>query len=348
MVDFHGWILPVQYESILAEHQHTRQAISLFDTCHMGQFLIHGPEVAAKLSEVLVQDTVALKVGRCRYGFLLNERGGILDDTIVMRLGEEEFFLVVNAGPREDDLAWIRKHLPEDVIVEQLTAWGKLDVQGPESFDLLSKHVEIDLAGLGYFGVSRTSVLGGECILSRTGYTGELGYEIFLPGGQIGEVFDALMADDRVKPAGLGARDSLRLEMCYPLYGSELSEQVTPLEADLAFFLPDKGGYIGAEALQRQRSEGGPKRRLAAFRCEGRRRAQPGQPILADQRTIGSVTSAAFSPSLGAAIGMGYVDSEYADPGQWITLETPRAKIRAEVGEKPLYNQGTCRAKLPA
>lgn len=345
IVDFHGWLLPVQYEGILAEHNHTRSQVSLFDTCHMGQLLITGPDAADRLGEVLVQDCAAMEVGQCKYGFLLNEQGGILDDTIVARLGEEEFFLVVNAGPAEQDHRWVRTHLPESIDVQPLTSFGKLDVQGPRSAEVLAPHTDADLNELGYFRARRAKVGGVECIFSRTGYTGELGYEIFYPAAELGGLFQTLLGQEGVKPAGLGARDSLRLEMGYPLYGEDIDQNTNPLEAELGFFVTRTHDFIGAEALERAR-DAGVSRRLVAFQADTRRRANHGNTILCDGRVAGEVTSGAFSPSLQTSIGIGYVSADVSAAGRSIVIDTGRAKMEATLVEKPLYTSGTCRKKV--
>ncbi|MFP4140417.1 MAG: glycine cleavage system aminomethyltransferase GcvT [Planctomycetota bacterium] len=345
LVDFHGWSLPVQYAGILAEHRHTRSAVSLFDTCHMGQFVLRGEHVGETLDRILVQPTAAMKVGRCKYGFLLNEAGGILDDTIIMRLGDEEFFLVVNAGPRESDFAWLREKLPGAIELVEQSAWGKLDIQGPLAAEVLTPHTEADLTELKYFGVTRTGILGRECILSRTGYTGELGYEIFYPTDGMVELFEALLAHEHVKPAGLGARDSLRLEMCYPLYGQDITQQTTPIEADMAFFCPMGDEFVGASALRAQRDEG-IARRLVAFCADTRRRANTGDTILRDGDPVGEVTSGAFSPMLETSIGLGYVQADCSAVGSTIVIDTGRAQLEATIAEKPLYTKGTCRTTL--
>ena len=347
VIDFHGWLLPVQYEGVLAEHRHCRSAAVVFDTSHMGQFLIQGPAVAAALSAICTQNAQALPAGRCRYGFLLNERGGILDDTILMRLGEDEFLLVVNAGTLADDLRWLQSHLFADVELTDLSAaaWGKIDLQGPASFDVLSPLVDTDLTRLPYFGVTRAVCEGRSVTLSRTGYTGELGYEIMAAGDDLGAVFDRLVAAEAVRPAGLGARDSLRLEMGYPLYGQDISPEYNPHAAGLVQFVSGDHEFLGSAAL-RAAAQTAPTRTLAAFKAASRRRANPGNEILRDGEAVGVVTSGAFSPSLDVSIAMGYVRTDLAEPGTELTVQTDRAEMPVIVGEMPLYRQGTCRKKL--
>jgi aminomethyltransferase len=349
MVDFAGWLLPVQYESILGEHEHCRGSAVVFDTSHMGQFYFTGPAAGEQLGKLCTQDPAALKVGRCKYGFLLNENGGVLDDTILMRLGGQQYLLVVNAGTLDGDLGWIQHHMSGAAGVELVNrsgaGWGKLDLQGPRSAEVLAPMVDIDLHKLGYFGVTEATCRGRRLVLSRTGYTGELGYEIMAPADDLVRMFDRLMASAIVRPAGLGARDSLRLEMCYPLYGHELNPLRTPIEADLGGFVKLDRDFAGSEALRKQ-TAAGTRQKLIAFRSDSRRRANPDNAILCEGRPAGTVTSAAFSPSLKVSVGMGYVDAPLAVPGQELTVDTGRVELPVVVSEKPLYTHGTCRASV--
>ncbi len=346
LVDFHGWLLPVQYEGVLAEHRRCRSAAALFDTGHMGQLLFSGSEAAAALGRICTQDPASLKTGRSRYGFILNENAGIIDDTILMKTGDEEFLVVVNADTADGDRKWIASHLEGDVRMTDLSAegWGKIDLQGPLSYDILAPLAGDEPAGVNYFGATRTTCCDRGCILGRTGYTGELGYEIMAPGEYLREIFTRLLEHDAVGPAGLGARDSLRLEMCYPLYGNELSTEHTPLEADLDIFL--KGdGYIGVAAVRKEQDTP-PPLKLVAMKAETRRRAGEGDPILMEGREVGHVTSAAFSPSLEISIAMGYVQRASAVPGTDLVVAAGRGALPVRVCEKPLYDRGSCRTKL--
>jgi len=341
IVDFHGWELPVQYEGILAEHTHCRAAASLFDTSHMGQLHIHAPPDA--LGRVTTQNAATLGVGRARYGFLLDERGGILDDTLLMRLAADEFLLVVNAGTQDDDLAWIQAHVDAGEAVSLSAAgWAKLDLQGPRSAAVLSPLTETDLSGLGYFHVTRAVVCGHDCILSRTGYTGELGYEVFAPAAALAAIFAVLAGHESVKPAGLGARDSLRLEMGYPLYGDDISVETTPFEGGLGGFLRFDHPFIGSDALT---SAPPPATTIVAFTTGSRRRPWGGDAICHGDQPVGSVTSAAFAPSLNEAIGMGSAPPALALPGARLTVRTRRGDLPVTVCSRPLYSHGTCRTK---
>jgi len=347
MVDFSGWLLPVQFEGVLAEHRRCRTAAVVFDTSHMGQFLLRGAAAAEQLGRVCTQDAAALAIGRCRYGFLLNEGGGVIDDTILMRLDEREFLLVVNAGPAAGDFEWLGAHLSGDVeLVDQSAAgWGKVDLQGPASAEVLGGLADVDLSGLGFYGVARCTCCDRACILSRTGYTGELGYEIMARNADLVAICERLLATDPVAPAGLGARDSLRLEMCYPLYGHELSTGRTPIEAGLGVFAKTDRDFVGTQRL-REQERTGTAQVLAVFRAESRRRSNPGNEIRSAGRTVGTVTSGGFSPSLEVSIGMGYVETPLARPDTPLVIDTGRAELEVTVCEKPLYIGGTCRASV--
>lgn len=350
IVDFHGWLLPVQYQGILAEHKHCRSAAALFDTSHMGQILITTNDPDA-IGLVATQDAAAMKVGRCKYGFLLNDAGGIIDDTVLMRLSEKQFMLVVNAGTADEDFRLVSERLADsaEVVNRCRAGWAKIDLQGPLSAQILAPLTDADLSRLGYFSVVRTNLCRADCILSRTGYTGELGYEIFAPGDSIVEIFARLTADDRVVPAGLGARDSLRLEMCYPLHGQDIDANTNPVEADLAFFLKSGRPYAGSQAVKRI-TAAGVDRKLVAFVSRTRRRCRSGDTIRLDGQPVGTVTSGAFSPSLDVSIGMGYVRANLADlagPGRELQVAADRAAVAVTLAEKPIYKQGTCRTKEP-
>lgn len=342
MMDFHGWELPVQFEGILAEHRHCRTAAAVFDTSHMGQFRIRArPEALAHLT---TQNAPALPVGRCQYGLLLNEAGGILDDTILMRLGQEDFLLVGNGRTARSDFAWVSSRLGagEAVLQSAEGGWCKLDLQGPRSAQALAPLTDANLRSLRYFHVTLASVCGQPCILSRTGYTGELGYEIFAPAEGVVGIFREFLANPLVRPAGLGARDSLRLEMGYPLYGEDMDAATNPFEASLGAFVRFEHDFIGSAAL---RAAGPPARRRVLFATAGRQRPLAGNEIEHGGRVVGRVTSAAFSPSLEAAIGQGYVAAELTAPGTELAIKAPRHVLAATIAEPPLYKHGTCRTK---
>ncbi len=347
LVDFNGWELPLQYGGIIAEHKQCRQSVALFDTCHMGRFLFSGPRAGTDLARLLTADAAAMPVGKCRYCLLLNEEGGILDDTIVMRLGDHEYLLVVNAGPASRDFAWISSRISGSTkLTDQTRAWGKLDVQGPGSSGAMADLVDFELAELKFFSARRCRCLGVAAVVSRTGYTGELGYEVFMPGEELPRLFRALIERDGVAPAGLGARDLLRLEMCFPLYGLDIDSDCNPVEADLGRFVSSTHEFIGARAL-RGMAAAGTDRKLIAFKCAGRRKPLPGSRIVCGEEASGTVTSGAFSPALGVAVGMGYAAAGHAAAGTELTVCAPRHAIEVTVADKPLYTGGTCRTVVP-
>lgn len=347
MVPFAGWEMPVQYsQGILAEHRHTREKVSLFDTCHMGQFVVTGGQAAADLGRLVTSDVEGLDVGACKYGLLLDDQGGIVDDTIVARLARDRFLVVVNAGTREGDAEWIGDHLSADTRFEdRSTVMGKLDLQGPGAMQALQPLCGQDLGGLRYFRCMQTEVSGFEALVSRTGYTGELGYEIYVPAECLTSLWAALLELPEVEPAGLGARDTLRLEVGYRLYGQDMDRQRTPLEADLMGSVDMGKEFIGREALRRQ-IEAGAKEKLVGFVMAGRRAGRRGSAILADGEEVGEVRSGSFAPSLGVAVGMGYVRADRIwQEGDTLAIAAGSQTLPAKLTCPPFYRRGTARMR---
>lgn len=343
MAPFGGWNMPIQYEGIIAEHRWCREQASLFDICHMGEFLFKGDIVASGLEDVFTFSVKSIPVGRSRYGFLLNENGGVIDDLIVFRLADDEAMVVVNAATIAKDFAAISARLSGGEFRDISAATGKLDLQGPLSRDVLSGVVGPDIAAIPYFKFIRTKVLGADAIVSRTGYTGELGYEIFLPAEKSAELWTRLLSDERVKPAGLGARDVLRLEMGYSLYGSDIDEAITPLEAGLEAFVNFDKAFVGKEALLKQRAEG-VKRLKVAFDVTSRRSPRHDYEIHFEGERVGTVTSGVFSPMLGCGIGMGYVNPSVANLGAPLTITYEKVSMEATVVDLPFYRGGSLRS----
>ena len=344
MVEFGGWEMPVQYPAgILAEHRQCREAVALFDTCHMGVFRVSGPAVGAALDHLLPRPVSGQAPGSCRYNFLVNEQGGVLDDLLTYRMDAATFLVVVNAGTAEGDAAWLRAHLPPAVTFEDLReAWGKLDVQGPRAFEVLAA-LGVPAAALpAYYHWTQLSLFGLDMLVSRTGYTGERGVELYFPRAQAAMVWNRLLEQPLVKPAGLGARDTLRLEMGYPLYGHELNETTTPVEAGFGRLLKVQDREcIGAVALRRP-----PVRRLAGLRLAGRRAARAGMTVTdpVSGQAIGTVTSGAFSPNLGVAVAMAYLAGAEPPPtGTPVRVGDPASGtvLDATVTPLPFYRQGT-------
>jgi aminomethyltransferase len=343
LAPFGGWNMPIQYEGIIAEHRWCREKAALFDICHMGEFHFQGDFATSGLEELFTFSVTGIPLGRSRYGFILNERGGIIDDLIVFRLGENEVMIVTNASTIDKDRAAISAGLKGGELRDISAVTGKLDLQGPLSRDILVEVFGPEIAAIPYFKSIRMHLLGVEAIVSRTGYTGELGYEIFIPNDKVVELWRLLLADERVKPAGLGARDLLRLEMGYSLYGSDIDEETTPLEAGLSAFVNFDKAFVGREALLRQQREG-LNRVRTAFRVASRRSPRHHYEIWREEAQSGFVTSGSFSPMLGCGIGIGLVSPEAAVIGAPLTIRHGNVSMEAFVCDLPFYKGGSLRS----
>jgi aminomethyltransferase len=338
IVDFNGWALPLQYRGILEEHQHTRQHTSLFDCSHMGEFTLRGREAIAHFDRVVCANVWDLAVGRCRYGAILTPEAGILDDTIMLRLGEEDYYVVTNAGPMEKISPLLCQGVAgaEDVTL----ATAKIDVQGPTARDVLLK-AGLDMAGqLKYYQGARTTWFGEEIVITRAGYTGEIGFELFMPNAIAARVWDALLAMPGVQPAGLGARNTLRLEMGYPLSGEDFTESDTPLTASMDRFIDWSKEFAGKARLEAQRSQGGYPV-LAGIRTFDRRKPQHGFELSRDDTAVGTVTSGTYGPSVGYGVGLASLAPEATASGTRLAMG-PRGQ-EVEVTALPFYKEGTCR-----
>jgi aminomethyltransferase len=286
-------------------------------------------------------------VGQCRYGFLLREDGGIVDDLICYHTGRNEYMIVANAGRREQDAAVIQERLPDGVQFQDVSdGTAKVDLQGPGSYHALSEVAEDEAGKLRYFRFHRTRVAGVDALVSRTGYTGELGYEIYVDAGDAEAVWGALTELTSVRPAGLGARDTLRLEVGYPLYGHELTEQTNPLEAGYGWALPLDARYVGAEALALLRTTGGMERALVGIQFNGRRAAREGDPVLAGSERIGQVTSGAYAPSLGHAVALAYVQTAHDRVEQPVQAQVRGRGMDGTIVRTPFYTDGSARNSL--
>lgn len=340
MVPFAGWEMPVQYAGILEEHKHTRSMASVFDISHMGEFLLQGPGAATALSAVVTHNLDTLALGKCRYGFLLNEHGGILDDLIIYRLAADSFMLVVNGACIDSDFVWISQRLPASLRLEnQSSELAKIDLQGPASCDVLGAVLPGEWNTLGYFGFRHVAFAEASLLISRTGYTGELGYEIYLPWDKAEALWTALVEDPRVRPAGLGARDTLRLEVGLPLYGQDLDPEHTPVEAGYEAMLTSTAHFIGKDALNQVRE------RLIGLRIEGRRSARHHDSVWVSESQVGGVTSGSFAPSLGYCVALAYVRADMATQTSF-TIKTSKAVLNAQRVDLPFYTAGTARKKI--
>jgi len=338
IVDFHGWALPVQFAGIIQEHKHTRSHASIFDCSHMGEFSIKGSNAVTRYHNTVMSNVEGLKVGRVRYGALLNEDGGIIDDITTYRVSDDELYVVTNAGPREK-VSSILTAL-DSGVQDVSDATAKIDVQGPKARDVLLQ-IGVDAAGeLKYFGHCKTEWNGAEFLLSRTGYTGELGYEMYVPNELAVPLWKAIVELEGVEPAGLGARDTLRTEVGYGLSGQDFDESRTPLEAGMAPFIAWKTEFTGKAALEKLKDKGG-YNVLTAIKTEGRRAPRHDFEVKRDGAVIGEVTSGTFGPTVGHGIGLAYLPEDATEPGTKLTCG-PR-DMEIEVATLPFYTQGTCR-----
>ena len=343
LAPFGGWMMPIQYEGIIAEHSWTREKCALFDICHMGEFLVFGDPIRTWLETAVTQNLSTMKTGSCRYGFMLSQDGGIIDDVIVYKLDDAEWMLVVNAATSDNDFVNLQKILADDSGLKNISDnTAKLDLQGPLSRDVLKKIVGRKIEELKYYRSGKFSVLGSDCIISRTGYTGELGYELYISNDKVKELWQLLLKDEQVKPAGLGARDTLRLEMSYPLYGQDIDRESSPKEAGLDKFVDLNKEFVGKQALLDKNSIS-KKRGLCCFIAQSRRAPRHNYRIYDGENEIGIVTSGSFSPSLAKGIGMGYVDENYLRLDTHILLKEGNVEISATIVDKPFYKKGTAR-----
>ena len=339
MVEFAGFEMPVQYRSIVAEHTTVRERVGLFDVSHMGQIHFRGPAAVATVEKLVTCKVSSLRPGRVRYGCLCNREGGVVDDVTVYRIAADHLFLCVNAANIEKDYRWILGHAPDAAGVENRSdETALLALQGPAAAPLLASLAGEDLSALKRFRFQEAGIAGHEAMVSRTGYTGSDGFELYLGAAAAEPVWKALCAAGDsygLAPAGLGARDTLRLEAALPLYGHELDETTSPLEARLDRFVKlETGGFIGAEAIARRLERGHP-RLLAGFVLTGRGVARAGHPIAVDGEEVGVVTSGAPSPTLGKSIGLGYVPPTQATAGSDFDVVVRGRAIPATVVETP-------------
>lgn len=339
MVPFAGWNMPVQYTSNMDEHIAVRESLGVFDISHMGQFFLEGDGAEEWLNGILANDVMKLAIGEAQYTFMLNEEGGVIDDLIIYRWAEDQIFMVVNASMIDEDYAWLSSHLVDGITLKnESDDWAGMAVQGPnaaEKYSELFPSRELPNRN----GIDTWEQDGQRFIVCRTGYTGEDGFELFVSAEEGAKWFKQFV-DAGAKPCGLGARDSLRLEVCYPLNGSDLSPQRTPVQAGLGFFCALDKAFIGRDVLKKQKEEG-MKERLVAIKY-----LEKGAPPRAhygvftkDGVQIGELSSGVFSPSLKVGIGMGYLPVEYAKIGTEVDIDVRGRKFPAKVVKKPFYKK---------
>lgn len=318
MVDFAGWEMPVQYTSIVEEHKATRSAAGLFDVSHMGEATVEGPDAEAFLNYTLTNDVSSMDDGKALYSLMCHPNGGVVDDLLVYRKEENKYLLCLNAANTDKDIAWLQEVSKRfDVeVIDVSSNYGLIALQGPKAFAILSKISEAQLVDIGYYRFAEAEVAGISCIVSRTGYTGERGVELFVPAEQTEALAKAIWdagQDDGLVLAGLGSRDSLRLEAGYSLYGHEIDDDIGPVEANLMWTvsLKKEGDFIGRESIEAKKKDG-PEKKVVFFKTGSRRIARPDTPVLCGEKVVGKVVSGTFSPILNEAIGSALVDAEVA------------------------------------
>ncbi|WP_046213443.1 glycine cleavage system aminomethyltransferase GcvT [Paenibacillus wulumuqiensis] len=344
-IDFGGWELPVQFTGIQKEHEAVREKAGLFDVSHMGEVIISGSGSLDYLQKMLTNDVSRLQDGQAQYTLMCYATGGVVDDLLVYRLGEEHYMLVINASNIDKDIEWLQKHLPESVTLQNISEQTALiALQGPLAAGILAKAAGSDaykeLPGFSF--IADAELFGAKVILSRTGYTGEDGYEIYAPADQAGDIWTGLLTAgeaDGLLPCGLGARDTLRFEAKLPLYGQELSADITPLEASLGFFVKlDKGEFIGRSVLLEQKENGVP-RKLVGVEITDRGIPRSHYPVFRDGRQIGEVTTGTQSPTLKRNLGLALIETEHAAIGTEIEVEIRGKRLKAEVVKAPFYKR---------
>jgi aminomethyltransferase len=349
LVDFGGWDMPVQYAGLVEEHKTVRTAVGLFDVSHMGEINVEGRGSTAFLQAMTTNDVAKLTLGQAQYSALLYPNGTVVDDIIVYRRGHDSYFICVNASNASKDYAWLKEHAPAQGVVlqDQSADYGQIAIQGPRARELVQSVVDIRMGDMKYYHFAEGKVLGVPALIARTGYTGELGYELYLPATATSKAWNALLetgASYGVKPCGLGARDTLRLEMGYLLYGNDMDDTTSALECGLGWITKfDKGDFIGRDALLAQK-EAGLKRKLVGFEMVDRAIGRHGYPVFTSPEggdQAGVVTSGSPSPSLGRNVGMAYVPASHATLGTeiWVSVRGERRKAR--VTKKPFYAEGT-------
>jgi aminomethyltransferase len=337
LVPFAGWEMPVEYDGIKAEHLRVRESCGVFDVSHMGEIETEGPQAAELLQRLLTNDLSKLEVGGAQYSCLCREDGGVLDDLFTYRLGDDRYLTVSNAANHERDLEWFEAHAVEfeAEVHDRIDDYAMLAVQGPLARPIVQRITDGEIPPR--FKTAELPVADVPTLVCGTGYTGEDGVELLIPPDDARAVWDAVV-EGGASPTGLGARDTLRLEVNYCLYGNELTEERTPIEAGLGWCVKEDTGFVGCEACRRVREEG-PKEMLEPFVITGAGIPRQGNRILAGDEDVGEVTSGTLSPSLGIGIGMGYVRTDVAKPGTQIEIDVRGKRRDAEIRKRPLYSK---------
>ena len=337
MSPFGGFEMPIQYSGIVDEHQAVRQSCGVFDVSHMGEVLITGPDAERYVNHIFTNDVTSMPAGKILYGMMCYENGGVVDDLLVYKCGENEFFLVINAANIDKDWEWIQKQSKgyNVKLDHQSDSYGELAVQGPESEHVMKDVLGIDGSDLIFYTFKQI----GDVIISRTGYTGEDGFEIYATPNYINECWDKLVASGRCKPCGLGCRDTLRFEVGLPLYGDELSAEITPIMAGLGIFVKlDKDEFIGKDALARQKEEG-PAKKLVGIELSDKAIPRHGYVVLKDGQPIGEVTTGYHTISTDKSVCMALIDTQFAKLDTEVDIQIRKKVFPGKVVKKQFYNK---------
>ncbi|WP_227763881.1 glycine cleavage system aminomethyltransferase GcvT [Zhaonella formicivorans] len=343
MVDFGGWDMPVQYSGILEEHKAVRTKAGLFDVSHMGEIRVKGPDALKLVQKLITNDASKLSINQIQYAVFCLPSGGTVDDLLVYKVADDEYLLVVNASNTDKDYAWVAQHKDgyNVEIVNESADTAQIAIQGPYAEQILQGLTSTDLSAIKNYWFTYGQVDGVDCLISRTGYTGEDGFEIYCPPDKAVQLWNKMLSagGDNILPCGLGARDTLRFEAKMPLYGHELGEDVTPLEAGLGrFVVLEKEDFIGKDALVAQKAAGIP-RKVVGFEMIERGIARAGYPVKKDGQQIGHVTTGSFSPTLEKNLGLAILDTKYAEIGETITVEIRNKDVKAQIVRTPFYKR---------
>ncbi len=343
MVEFGGWLMPVQYEGILKEHQTVRSAAGLFDVSHMGEIEVLGSGAQAFIQKIITNDLSRLHPGSALYTPMCHPEGGTVDDLLVYQLEVDRYLLVVNASNTEKDHLWLTNQAPEDVTILDVSGQtGQLALQGPLALQILQKLTPVNLSEITYFNFVQGQVQGVHCLISRTGYTGEDGFELYFAAEQAEILWQAILSaglPEGLKPVGLGARDTLRFEACLALYGHELTDSISPVMAGLGWTVKfNKPEFTGRESLLKEK-EAGPGHKLVGLEMIGRGIPRQGYPISQEGQEVGWITSGTFAPTIGKNLGLGYVAVQWAEVGTELDVLVRGKPLKARVVPKPFYKR---------
>ena len=344
MVDFFNWELPVEYSGLTSEHTSVRERAGLFDVSHMGEVVVRGRDALKLVDYLVTNDVKTLEENQVMYTFMCNERGGVVDDLLVYKYSDEKVLLVINAANIEKDLRWIEeKSSGFSVETEDISSQvSQIAIQGPKAQDILQKLTDFSLGEIGFFRFREdVSIAGEKCLVSRTGYTGEDGFEIYTDNGSSSKIWESILeaGGEDILPAGLGARDTLRFEAGLPLYGNELGDEITPLEAGFGFFVKlDKGEFVGREVLAEQKASG-VKKKIAGFKLNGKGIGRSGYKVMAGDKEIGYITTGYQIPGRSECIGLALIDKEYSKLGSEIDVQVRKRVVKGEIISKKFLDK---------